>query len=174
MSLSTSDAVSEVHRIALQQALSRRLGTQPEWDRFTQIAQEAAERTDAETDAFRRDYQARLAEARQVILNEQNQRSLALTPPGGAPAQPMSRERLDLLAMNRVQQDHDRRIAAIRVDEVDAYQALRAEVQAREERGAHARDRWQGALREGFNRTNQISPHEAQTRGRAAPNRSQS
>ncbi|MEM7530452.1 MAG: hypothetical protein AAF416_22935 [Pseudomonadota bacterium] len=172
MSLSTTDAVGEVYRVALQDALARRLVTDPEWDRYKAIVQEAAERIDAEREAFRRDYQVRLSEARQVVLREHTARQLNLQAPRGVQPTPPSPEKLDIVAMNRVQIDHDQRIAAIRRDEIDAYRALRTEIVARETRQSQATDRWQGRFRESFNRTNAISPHDAQVRTRSGPSQS--
>ncbi|MEM1410210.1 MAG: hypothetical protein AAGG79_05630 [Pseudomonadota bacterium] len=172
MTLSTADRVREVHRVALQQSLSRSLKTDQEWYRFHAIARETAERIDAEKDDFRHDYQIRLGEARQVILREQNARALELSPPGVDTTKPPSPEKLDILAMNRVQADHEHRIAAILTDEVDAYRDLRTDVRARTAREAAAREQWSGKIRESFNRTNQISPHLAKTQGRSGPSRS--
>lgn len=73
--------------------------------------------------------------------------------------------------MNRVQADHEQRIAAIRQDEVDGYRGFGSEVRAREARAAQARDRLQGHARDRFNLTNQQAPHEARTRSRSGPTR---
>ncbi|MEM1150488.1 MAG: hypothetical protein AAGI03_08005 [Pseudomonadota bacterium] len=172
MMLRPSEAVHEVHRLALQQALTRSLKTDRDWARFNAIVEEAATRVDAEKADFRHDYQTRLAEARQTVLREQSKHSFDHPAPTGTTRTPLSPERVDILAMNRVQADHEKRIAAIRQDEVDGYHGLSADVRARDERASHARAALQGQAREAFNRTNQISPHAAQTRGRTGPSRS--
>ncbi|MEL7029900.1 MAG: hypothetical protein AAGL49_12010 [Pseudomonadota bacterium] len=172
MSLSTAEAVREAHRVALQQSLARTLGTEREWQQFNAIASEAAERVDAENKSFRDDYQARLSEARQIAFREHSQRSLEFPLPDGAERAPPNPDRLDTIAMNRVQIDHQRRIAAIRADEVDAYRSLGVEVRERESRQAHARETMSGVARNRFNLTNQISPHEARVLGRGGPTRS--
>lgn len=172
MNLSTADTVNEVYRVALQQSLTRKLKTEPEWTRFTTIARETAGRIDAEKSAFREDYQSRLSQARQIILREHSRTQLNLPPPGGTQSTPPSAEKLDILAMNRVQGDHERRITAIQRDEIDAYQMLDTDVRTREARQAHARETRSGELRDRFNMTNQISPHEAKLRARSGPSQS--
>ncbi|MEM7663963.1 MAG: hypothetical protein AAF292_17100 [Pseudomonadota bacterium] len=169
MSLSTTEAVQEVHRLALQQSVSRILGTEQEWSRFNTIVREAAERVDAEKADFRHDYQTRLAEARQVILREQSKHTLEHPTPTGIEKAPPSPERIDIMAINRVQADHERRIAAIRQDEVDGYRGLSATVREREAREAHARDRHKGHARDRFNLANQQSPYLAKARTRSGP-----
>ena len=151
MSLSTSEAVQEVYRLAVQRALTRTLGTEREWARFNTIVQEAATRIDAEKADFQHDYQTRLAEARQAVVREQNARALEYPAPAGAARTPPSPEKIDILAINRVQADHERRIAAIRQDEVDGYRGLGEEVRDRKVREAHAHTSRQGHARDAFN-----------------------
>ncbi|MEL7444326.1 MAG: hypothetical protein AAGK02_00760 [Pseudomonadota bacterium] len=172
MRLSTAEAVQEMHRVALQQTLTRALKTDRDWAQFNAIARGAATRVDAEKADFRHDYQVRLAEARQAVLREQNTRALELRAPGGSTPAPPSPEKIDVLATNRVQADHERRIAAIRQDEVDAYRGLGADIKARDAEQARARETRSGHARDAFNLTNQISPDVAKSRGRSGPSRS--
>ena len=176
MSLSTEEAVRETYRVALRETLKKDLKTPQEFERFVGIEREGAERFDAEKDAFREDYQLRLADAREVILREHNARTLDHPKPTWADDQLPSSEKVDLLARNRVQADHDKRLAAIRTDETDQYRSLRDECRARATREAHARDVRQDHAKEAFTTSNQLSPHEAKTRlsspGRSGPSRS--
>ena len=116
-------------------------------------------------------------EARAVVLREHHARTLDHPKPDWAVDTPPSAEKIDLLARNRVQADHEARLVAIRADQTDQYQDLRQECQERakrdvQERAAHAREVRPTPLRDPFATTNQISPHEAQTRGRSGPSRS--
>lgn len=177
MPLSTEQAVRETYRLALEDNLRNILGTQPEFDRFAEILEEAAQRTDAERDAFRANYHQRLEVAREVVLREHTSRTLDYPKPDWAVDTPPSAEKIDLRARNRVQADHNARLVVIRVDQTDQYKDLRQACRDRlaretQERTEHARDLRQGHAKDDFTTTNQISPHEAQTRGRAGPSRS--
>jgi len=138
MSLSTTEAVREVFRLATQQALTRALRTPEDWQAFTTIAKEADARIRGETGAFKRDYGARLAEARQVILREGSGRILDIPKPRDTADVP-DKARLDQRADTRVRHDHTRRLAAIRTDEIDAYQNLRETVRSRDARQGQAK-----------------------------------
>lgn len=170
MNLSTEEAVKETYRVALQETLKKDLKTDQEFGRYQQILTEAAERVDAEKDDFRENYQTRLSEAQEVILREQT--ALALNhprPPNVPPPRPPSPEKITLLVRERVQADHEARIAAIRKDQVDQYRDLQQSCRERAEREAHARDVRLGHAKQAFTTANQISPHEAQSRTRSGP-----
>jgi len=171
MSLSTEDAVTETLRVALEQHLTSQLKTDQEWARFLEIARETATRINAEKKAFQTDYTKRLATARGVILREQNGHILSPPKPDWAVDKPLSAERIDLMARNRVQRDHDARIAEIHVDQMNDYQELRTQVKARAAREAHARNRRQGHAKDAMTTANQLSPHEAQSRTPSGPTR---
>ena len=64
MALSTHDALHETCRLALQNKLKKELKTPQGFARYGAIQTEAAERIEAERDAFGSQYQSRLAEAR--------------------------------------------------------------------------------------------------------------
>ncbi len=164
MSLSIEYTVRETHRVALQENLKRKLKTQAEFDRYGAIARDAAQRIDQEKDAYRADYSKRLSTAHEVVLREQTARHLEHPKPDWAVDAPPSADRLEILARNRVQADHEQRIAAIRTDEVDQYKALRNDCQSRAAREIQARDLRQDHAKEAFATANQISPHEAQMR----------
>ncbi|WP_299867707.1 hypothetical protein [uncultured Roseobacter sp.] len=177
MPLSTEHAVRETYRLALEQNLVKHLKTQAEFDQYHEIRAEAAQRIDAEKDAFRANYHQRLEVAREMILREHNSRTLDHPKPDWAVETPPSADKVDLLARNRVQTDHEKRLAVIRVDQTDQYEDLRQVCRAREtretqERTEHARAVRQDHAKETFNLTNELSPHEAQTRGRSGPSRS--
>lgn len=155
MSTETTTAVLEVHRLAVQQDLTRALKSQNDWDRFNAIAREAAERLDAERADFQRGYQDRLREARQTILREQNGRPLEPPKPGWVRETPIGPDRLEILAQTRVQTEHVQYVAAIRREEITAYRAFRGELRERDDRRAHAHARRKDHARDAFNRTQQ-------------------
>lgn len=139
MPTDTEAAVREIFRRAVQQDLTRSLRTNADWDRFTDIASETARRVNAETEAFQRDYGQRLAEARQIILREEN--GIALDQPLPPGTEPQSdKTELDRKADARVRHDHARRLAAIQADETDQYRTLRKSIRARNARQGQARD----------------------------------
>lgn len=177
MSLSTEAIVRETYRVALEENVRKALQTQPEFNQYKAIVAEAAQRIDAEKDAFRANYHRRLEVAREVVLREHTSRTLDHPKPDWAVDTPPSAEKIDLLARNRVQTDHEARIIAIRIDQTDQYKDLRLVCRERatrevQERAAHAREARPTPLRDPFATTNQLSPHEAQTRGRSGPSRS--
>lgn len=155
MSIETTTAVLEVHRLAVQQDLTRALKSQDDWDRFNAIARQAAERLDAERADFQHGYQDRLSEARQAILREQNGRPLEPPKPGWGRETPIGPDRLEILAQTRVQTEHTQYIAAIRREEIAAYRAFRVELREREDRRAYAHARRKDHARDAFNRTQQ-------------------
>lgn len=168
MTSETQRVVDETYRLAVQENLKKHLKTPQEWARITEISQEAAERIDAEKAAFYATFEARLTEARAVVVREQAQRGLHLTRDGAQPPPPSASE-VERVAHARVYHDHEKRNAAIRQDEMHGLEALRNDVRAREAREAHARDVRQDPARDAFNRTNQISPYQAKPRGRSGP-----
>lgn len=172
MSLSTEDAVREVYRFALQENLKKDLETTEEFARYRSIAETAAERIDAERASFHTNYQQRLREAREVILREQSGQFLDRPKPTWAKDKPLPAERIELLAINRVQADHEARIAAIRVDETNDYRMLQNQCRERIGRAIHVRETRGEELTERFNLTNQISPEMAKSRGRSGPSQS--
>lgn len=172
MSLSTEDAVREVYRFALQENLKKDLKTTEEFARYRSIAETAAERIDAERASYHANYQQRLREAREVILREQSGRFLDHPKPTWAKDKPPSVERIELLAINRVQADHEKRISAIRVDETNEYRMLQNTCRERIGREVHARETKLGHAKERFNLTNQISPEMAKSQSRSGPSQS--
>ena len=111
MSLSTSTAVQEVHRLAVQQELTRALRTQEDWDRFNAIARDAAETIDLIQAELREHCQDHLSEARAEILRRQSTRQHDMPKPSWAklaPERPMSPDKLDRLARGCVQSQHER------------------------------------------------------------------
>lgn len=144
MSLSTTEAVRRSFLMATRQNLARNLRTAEDWEKFNTIAKETRERIEAEHVAFQQDYETRLADARQVILRENDGLCFDIPRPKHAPS-PADKEALDHTADARVRHDHQLRLAAIQSDELDQYQELRDEVRARDER--------QGQAREAFTRT---------------------
>ncbi|GFE50530.1 hypothetical protein So717_22830 [Roseobacter cerasinus] len=172
MPLSTEDAVRETHRLALEGNLRKSLRTKDEFARFKEIAEEAAERIDAEKDAFRSTYHQRVIEATEAVLREHNQRTLNHPKPSWAIDEPPSADKIDLFARNRVQADHEARIAAIRVDQTHQYRKLRDACHARENAPTRTQDRNHGRARNAFQTANQISRHELGLPLRSGPSRS--
>jgi hypothetical protein len=131
MSSSTTDAVREVYRRAVQEHLQKSLRTPEDWDRFKAIKREEDARLMQEQAAFKRDYTQRMAEAKQMILREEHGVALDHPLPSWAEKQ-SDAERLTEKAHARVTVDHSRRTSAIRRDSTDAYTDLTAEIRARD------------------------------------------
>ncbi len=170
MSLSPYDAVRETYRLALQHSLQRALVTQKDWEQYLKIAHEAATRTDQENTSFQQDYKHRLVEAYDVILREQNARKLNHPKPSWAVDTPLSNERLNLMARNRVQADHDARLLMIRTDEMDQYQDLSKDLAARANIRSQARDQRKDQAKEAFTQVKTKDPQH--TPSRSGPTRS--
>lgn len=161
MPLSTEHAVRETYRLALEERLRNAVKTKEEFERYRDIQKEAAERIDHEKDAFRANYHQRLEKAREVILREHHSKVLDHPKPDWAVDTPPSADKVDLLARNRVQADHEKRILAIRIDQSDKYQELHKACRRREQEPSRER--------QAFNLTQELSPQEKQSRGLAGP-----
>ena len=98
------------------------------------IRREADARLMEEQAAFKRDYTARLAEAKEIILREENGVHLDQPLPPGVQTR-SSAEALEHKADARVRRDHARREAAIKRDATDHYVDLAAEIRARDTPG---------------------------------------
>lgn len=131
MPLSTTDAVRETFVEATRQSLARSLRTGGDWDRYKSIIQETTARIEVEQAAHARDYQARIGEAKEILLREQHGVRLDQPLPPGV-EKFSDKDALQHKAEIRVRQDYDRRIAAIKADELDHYRALTADIRARD------------------------------------------
>ena len=131
MSLSTTDAVSEIFARAVQDHLQKALRTSADWDRFNAIKRETDARLMVEQAAYAREFTDRMAEAKQILLREETGVRLDQPLPPGAEAHSSLRD-LDRKAGERVRQDYDRRIRASKRDETDAFQDLTVEIRARD------------------------------------------
>ncbi|MEM7427864.1 MAG: hypothetical protein AAF441_17355 [Pseudomonadota bacterium] len=132
MSLSTTEAIREEFRAAVREHLMSKLKGRSDWDRFEQIEDEAKQRTAQELDDWQRSYDTRLAEARQIILRETHGNLLEPPKPAGVDAVP-DRQALDIKADQRIRQDHERRLAMIKQDELDQYEELQDELRGRDQ-----------------------------------------
>lgn len=131
MKLSTSEAVGEVFKRALQEHLQNSLRTGEDWDSYKSILRETDARLMSEQAAYKRDFSQRMAEAKQIILREES--GVRLDQPLPPRAQKHSdADQLDRKAGIRVQQDHDRRVAVIKKDELGAFRELTAKIRARD------------------------------------------
>ena len=142
MSLSTSEAIFQEYRTATREHLAGQLKHEIDWERFRKIEEDARQRLSEEDAAWQRDYHARLAEARQIILREVHGDVLE-EPRREAARKVPDRKTLDAMAEVRVRKDHERRLAVIKRDEIDQYEALRKELRTR--------DRLQGFAAHEFN-----------------------
>lgn len=131
MSLSTTARVRDVFGRALQDHLQKSLRTGEDWDRFKAIERETDARLMSEQTAYKRDFTQRVAEARQMILREESDVRLDQPLPPWAKKH-SDADALDHKAELRVRQDHDRRIAAIKKDELDAFRDLSAQIRTRD------------------------------------------
>ncbi|MEO0624689.1 MAG: hypothetical protein AAFU49_12955 [Pseudomonadota bacterium] len=127
MSLSTTDQVHTVFYEATKQALTKHLRTGEDFQRFATIAREAEARIAAEQVDFREHYPTRLAEAREVILREKTGQRLDKPRPRNAP-HISDQAVLDHHADARVRHDHQRRIEAIKSDELHELALLRQDI----------------------------------------------
>lgn len=147
MPLSTQDAVKEVFINATRQSLARSLRTGEDWDQYKSILEETTSRLDAEQAAHARDYTTRIAEAKEIILREENGIRLDHPLPPWVDKH-SSADALQSKAEMRVRQDYDQRITAIKSDELDRYRALTNEIRMRD-----APDLGQSrTIRQSFNR----------------------
>lgn len=131
MNLSTDDAVRAVFIEATRHTLTRSLRTSEDWDQYQSIIQETTARIEAEQTAHAHDYRDRIAEAKEIILREEHGIRLDQPLPPGV-EKFSDKDALQHKAEIRVRQDYDRRIAAIRTDELDQYRDLTADIRDRD------------------------------------------
>ncbi|MEL6313531.1 MAG: hypothetical protein AAFQ60_05725 [Pseudomonadota bacterium] len=131
MPLSTTEAVQNAFKRAVLDHLQKSLRTGEDWDRLKAIQRQADARLMAEQSAYKRDFSRRMAEAKQLILREENGVRLDEPLPPWAEKH-SSADALDRKAGERVRQDHERRIETITRDETDAFRELTAEIRARD------------------------------------------
>lgn len=131
MPLSTQERVTEAFLEATRQSLARSLRTGEDWGRYKIILTETNARLKAEDADHALNFQKRIAEAKEIILREEHSVRLDQPLPPGA-AKFSDRDLLDKKADARVRQDHDRRIAAIKGDELDQYRSLTKEIRQRD------------------------------------------
>jgi hypothetical protein len=131
MTLSTTEAVRETFLEATRQSLTRALRTGEDWDRYKAIVQETNARLEAEQASYASDYPARLADAKEIILREEHGVRLDQPLPPGA-ARVSDKDSLHRKAEFRVRHDYDRRVAAIKADELEHYRTLTADIRARD------------------------------------------
>lgn len=131
MKLSTEEVVQTMFREATRSHLAGSLKTGDDWDRFNEIVQTASARIELEQASHAHDYQARIAEAKEIILREENGIRLDQPLPPGAEKH-SDADRLQTKAEVRVRQDYDRRIAVIQADELDQYRDLTNDIRMRD------------------------------------------
>lgn len=144
MPLSTQDAIRDVFLDATRQQLLRGLQTPQDVERLNAISSEAETRIAQEETTFAKDYDMRLADARQVILREKTGLFLEKPRPIGA-THISDAAQLDLEADQRVRHDHTRRIAVIKTDELHQMQDLRSEVRGRDAMPSELQERFRMA-----------------------------
>jgi hypothetical protein len=111
--------------------LARSLRTPDDWDRYKGIIRTADARIMAEQAEYARAYKSRIAEAQEIILREEHGIRLdQLLPPNVRKFS--DKEALHTKADHRVRRDHERRIAAIKDDELVSYQELTAAIRQRD------------------------------------------
>lgn len=131
MHLSTQEAIYEEFRNATRDHLMKNLKHDGDWGRFNEIENIAAERIAQENQEWQQSYHSRLAEARQIVLRETHGNILEPPKREGIDAIP-DRKTLDAKADQRIRIDHDQRLAAIKLDELNHYQELRHVIQYRD------------------------------------------
>ncbi len=133
MTLTTREAIQGAFLEATRKALQRDLETPQDWDRYIEIVAETDARLAAEEHSHAHDYQRRIAEAKEIILREENGIRLDRPLPPGVDKH-SNPEELREKADARVRQDYGRRLTAIRKDELEQYRDLTAEIRARRTR----------------------------------------
>lgn len=131
MTTETQSVVRAAYERALQEHLQKNLRTGADWDSFNMIRRDLDARLMTEQAAFKRDYSQRLADAKQIILREENRVGLDKPLPPWVDKH-SNAEALLAKADTRVRADHARREATIRRDANDAYLALSADIRARD------------------------------------------
>lgn len=131
MTSDTQKGVRAAYEHAVQQHLQKNLRTGGDWDRFNTIKRERDARLMTEQSAFKCDYTQRIADAKQIILREENSVGLDKPLPTWVDAH-SDTEALQSKADTRVRTDHARREAVIQRDANDAYMALSADIRARD------------------------------------------
>lgn len=131
MSLSTTEAIYDTFRQATRENLVKHLRHEADWTRFRAIEDETLQRLAQETQDWQDSYHGRLAEARQIILRETHGNILEPPKPEGVEAIP-DKQALDVKADQRIRQDHQRRLAVIKQDELDQYDELRDVIRKRD------------------------------------------
>lgn len=142
MPLSTVDSVRKMFVEATRHNLARSLKTGDDWDRYNEIIRETTVRMEAEQAAHAHDYQIRIAEAKEIILREENGVRLDQPLPPGAEKH-SDADRLQTKAETRVYQDYRRRLAVIQADELDQYRDLTNQIRMRDRLGQSAPSRTQ-------------------------------
>lgn len=124
MSLNTSEAIYEQFRKATREHLVKRLQHDGDRKRFIEIAEEAQSRTDQEMADWQQSYHSRLAEAKQIILREAHGNILEAPKQKNVETLP-DKDALNFRADQRIRNDHQRRLAVIKQDELDQYEDLK-------------------------------------------------
>jgi hypothetical protein len=123
--------VQDAFSRAVQEHLQTSLRTGEDWDRYLAIKRETDTRILQELHDYKYAFAQRMAEAKQIILREEN--GLRLDQPLPSWAEKHSdADQLERKAGQRVQQDHMRRLVAIGQDETQAFRDLTAEIRARD------------------------------------------
>lgn len=148
MPLSTEDTLKTMYLEAARSNLARSLKTGEDWDRFNEIVQATSARIEMEQAAHAHDYLTRIAEAKEIILREENGVRLDHPLPPWAEKH-SNAEQLQSKAELRVRRDYDLRIAAIKSDELDQYRSLTNTIRMRDAPDQNP----SRSIRQSFNRT---------------------
>ncbi|WP_415402432.1 hypothetical protein [Tateyamaria sp. SN3-11] len=116
---------------ATEEHLQKSLRTPEDWDRYMAMRRETDARLMQEQAAYKRDFDQRMSEAKQMILREEHGVHLDKPLPPWAHKQ-SDADMLEHKAHARVQDDHSRRIKTIRRDLSDQIVDLTAEIRARD------------------------------------------
>jgi len=131
-------AIADMFSDATRQSMVTELRTQDDWDRFKTIDETARQRTRDEIDGFERDRPLRLAAARNDIIDKAG--SLTFEHPTPFGTDKFDKDEIERQAVARVFNEHQSNLMGIKVDEVEAYDGLRAEIHVREGVMDQARD----------------------------------
>lgn len=126
MGFETDRALQEMYRDALKEQVIRQLSTDADLIRYRSIQTDAQARRDHETDAYRRDYGARVDKVRRELLRKAGAKTHDHPTPFGVDR--FNKDRINRQAQQIVRHDHANRLHRIVNDEVSALESLRDDI----------------------------------------------
>lgn len=126
MGFETDRALQDMYRDALAEQIVRTLVTGADWQRFKSIRDTARQKETHETDAYRRDYGARVDKVRRELIRKAGAKTHDHPTPFGVDR--FNKDRINRQAQQIVRHDHANRLHGIVNDEVSALETLRDDI----------------------------------------------